>query len=87
MAVTLYTSPYLYNSLLSDKEISVLDVICYQFEQYGGLDWENLESGLAFNMDNPLRDKVRLDQGEIDRFDRQCSTLHEKLHVLVNILG
>ena len=85
MAATIYTTPYLYNSLLSDKEINVLDSICYYFEQYGGRDFENLASGLAFNMDNPLRDKVRLNQGQIDRIDRQCQTLHEKLHVLVNI--
>ena len=84
MAATIYTSPFLYNSLLSDLEIDILDVICYQFEQYGGLDWENLASGLAFNMDSPLRDKVRLNQGEIDRADRHCSSMHEKLHVLVN---
>ena len=84
MAATIYASPFLYNSLLSDLEIDILDVVCYQFEQYGGLDWENLASGLAFNMDSPLRDKVRLNQSEIDRADRHCSSMHEKLHILVN---
>ena len=82
--MTIYTSPYLCNSLLSDLEIRVIDVILYQFSQYSGRDWENLATGLAFNMQNPMRDKVRLVQGEVDRIDRQCNTLHEKLHVLIN---
>ena len=82
--MTIYTSPYLCNSLLSDLEIRVIDVISYQFRQYSGTDWENLATGLAFNMQTPMRDKVRLIQGEVDRIDRQCDTLHEKLYVLIN---
>ena len=82
--MTIYTSPYLCNSLLSDLEIRVIEVIIYQFSQYSGRDWEGLATGLAFNMQNPMRDKVRLVQGEVDRIDRQCNTLHEKLHVLIN---
>ena len=84
MAMTVYTAPYLYNSLLSDMEISIVDIICYQFDQYSGRDWENLTTGLAYNMPKPLRDKVRLLQGEVDRCDRLCHTLHEKLHILLN---
>ena len=84
MAMTVYTEPYLYNSLLSDMEISIVDIICYQFDQYGGRDWECLTTGLAYNMPNPMRDKVRLIQGEVDRCDRLCHTLHEKLHILLN---
>ena len=83
--MTVYTEPYLFNSLLSDLEIRVVDIICYQFEQYQGRDWEHLATGLGFCVLGQLRDKVRLRQGEVDRIDRQCPSLHEKLHVLLNM--
>ena len=75
---------YLSNSLLSEHEIRVVDIVSYQFGQYEGKDWRKLAAGLGFNVPDCMKHKVRLTETEIDNFDNDCATIHKKLHLLLN---
>ena len=76
--------PYLQNSLLSESEVKVIDIMSYQFGQYEGRDGQTLAAALGLTAPCSIRKKVRLTEAEISKRAADCVTLHEKLHVLVN---
>ena len=84
MAASDYELTYISNSLLSEIEKKVVNIISYQFAQYQGKDWRVLAASLGFNTPHCLRSKVRVNETEIDTLDLVGVTLHEKLHLVVN---
>ena len=84
MATSDYELAYVSNSLLSEVEKRIVNIISYQFAQYQGTDWRILAAGLGFNTPHCMRYKVRIVETEIDNLDQVGATLHEKLHLLIN---
>ena len=78
------TPPYICNSGLSDLEQKIVNVISYQFGQYGGQDWQILTAALGHNTPGLAADKVRLSELEISGLDQNCDSLHQKLHIAIN---
>ena len=76
--------PYIRNSVLSDLEQKIVNVICYQFAQYEGQDWQILSAALGQNTTGLAADKVRMSELEIYRLDQNCESLHQKLHIAIN---
>ena len=84
MAGSDYKLTYINNSLLSEVEKAVVNIISYQFAQYQGRDWRILAAGLGFNTPHCIKSKVRVNETEIDILDQLGVTLHEKLHIVIN---
>jgi len=63
----------------------IVKKIAKTFDDAGGRDWENLATGLGYKLRNADRDKIRVRQGEVDRIDRQYSSMEEKLSRVFNI--
>jgi len=60
----------------------IIHKIAKTFDDAGGRDWENLATGLGYKLKNADRDKIRIRQGEVDRIDRNCSTMDQKLRAV-----
>ena len=77
--------PYIRNSILSGVEVKVINVISYQFAQYGTQDWQILTTALGHNFTGLDADKVRMSQLDIYKIDQNCESLCQKLHTAINI--
>ena len=76
--------PYIRNSVLSGVEVKIVNVISYQFAQYGGQDWQILTTALGQNTTGLDADKVRMSVLDIYRLDQNCESLYQKLHIAIN---
>ena len=76
--------PYIRNSVLSDLEQKIVNVICYQFAQYEGQDWQILATALGQNTTGLDAGKVRMAELDIYRLDQNCESLHQKLHIAIS---
>ena len=77
--------PYIRYSVLSDLEQKMVNVMCYQFAQYEGQDWQILTAALGQNTTGSAADKVRMSQLDIYKIDQNCESLCQKLHTAINI--
>ena len=76
--------PYIRYSVLSGLEQRVVNVVCYQFAQYEGQDWQTLTAALGQNTTGLAASKVRMSEHEIYSLDQNCESLHQKLHIAIN---
>ena len=76
--------PYIRYSVLSGLEQRVVNVVCYQFAQYEGQDWQTLTAALGQNTTDLAASKVRMSEHEIYSLDQNCESLHQKLHIAIN---
>ena len=76
--------PCIRNSILSDLEVKVVNVISYQFAQYGTQDWQFLTAALGQNFTGLDADKVRMSELDIYKVDQNCESLYQKLHTAIN---
>ena len=76
--------PYIRYSVLSGLEQRVVNVVCYQFAQYEGQDWQTLTAALGQSTTDLAEGKVRMSEHEIYSLDQNCESLHQKMHIAIN---